>query len=168
MFAGWPAIRLTSSVTRSAGCGHRPKGGRRRTGHAYQGVRPSRKKVQRVCHEINDLVQKLPTFNRPEAVVCQVNQVLRGWTNYFQYGTVSPAYRAVHQHAMHRVRQWLQRKFKLRGRGIRHFPDAHLESILGLFNPTRLRSNFSHAKGVKFWSESRMPEIGPSGSRSGE
>jgi RNA-directed DNA polymerase len=120
----------------------------RRTGGAYPGVRPSRKKVQRVCHQINDLVQKLPPFIRPEALVCQVNQVLRGWTNYFCYGTVSPAYRAVHQHAMHRVRQWLQRKFKLRGRGIRHFPDAHLESVLGLFNPTRLRGNFSHANRV--------------------
>jgi RNA-directed DNA polymerase len=117
-----------------------------RSGRAYQGVRPSRKKVQRVCHEINDLVQRLPTFARPEAVVHQVNQVLRGWTNYFRYGTVSPAYRAVHQHAVHRVRQWLQRKFKLRGRGIRHFPDEHLQHVLGLFNPTTLRSNFSHAK----------------------
>jgi RNA-directed DNA polymerase len=117
----------------------------RRTGGAYPGVRPSRKKVQHVCHEVNDLVRKLPPFIRPEALVQQVNQVLRGWTNYFCYGTVSPAYRAVHQHAIHRVRQWLQRKFKLRGRGIRHFPDAHLQHVLGLFNPTTLRSNFSHA-----------------------
>ena len=119
-----------------------------RTGWAYQGVRPSRSKVQRVCHQINDLVQKLPPFIRPEALVHQVNQVLRGWTNYFCHGTVSQAYRAVHQHTIHRVRQWLQRKFKLRGRGIRHFPDAHLQHGLGLFNPTTLRSNFSHAKRV--------------------
>jgi group II intron reverse transcriptase/maturase len=117
-----------------------------RTGNAYMGVRPSRKKVQGVCHRINDLVRKLPPFIRPEALVHQVNLVLRGWTNYFSYGTVSPAYRAVHQHVIHRVRQWLQRKFKLRGRGIRQFPDARLQHELGLFNPTTLRSNFSHAK----------------------
>lgn len=117
-----------------------------RTGNAYLGVRPSRKKVQGVCHRINDLVRKLPPFIRPEALVHQVNVVLRGWTNYFSYGTVSPAYRAVHQHVIHRVRQWLQRKFKLRGRGIRQFPDARLQHELGLFNPTTLRSNFSHAK----------------------
>ena len=119
-----------------------------RNGHAYQGVRPSRKKVQHVCRQINDLVRKLPPFIRPEALVHQVNQVLRGWTNYFSYGTVSPAYRAVHQHAVHRVRQWLQRKFKLKGRGIRQFPDQHLETVLGLLNPTRLRSNFSRANRV--------------------
>lgn len=147
----------------------------RRSGHAYQGVRPSRKKVQRVCHEINDLVRKLPTFARPEAVVHQVNQVLRGWTNYFSYGTVSPAYRAVHQHAVHRVRQWLQRKFKLRGRGISQFPDEHLQQVLGLFNPTTLRSNFSHANRANSGpraghrGDSRGPrETRPSGSMSGE
>ena len=117
-----------------------------RTGVAYPGVRPSRKKVQRVCHEINHLVRKLPPFIRPEALVHQVNQVLHGWTNYFSYGTVSPAYRAVHQHAICRVRQWLQRKFDLRGQGIRQFPDSRLQHELGLFNPTTLRGNFSHAK----------------------
>jgi RNA-directed DNA polymerase len=119
-----------------------------RTGGAYQGARPSRKKVQQVCHEINDRVKKLPPFIRPEALVCQVNQILRGWTNYFRFGTVSPAYRAVHQHATHRVRQWLQHKFAVAGRGYYHFSDTHLEKVLGLFNPTLLRGSFSYAKRV--------------------
>jgi RNA-directed DNA polymerase len=119
-----------------------------RTGGAYFGARPSRKKVQQVCHEINDRVRKLPLFIRPEAVVCQVNQILRGWTNYFGYGAVSPAYRAVHQHASHRVRQWLQRKFAVSGRGYYHFTGTYLEETLGLLNPTRLHGNFSSAKGV--------------------
>jgi RNA-directed DNA polymerase len=119
-----------------------------RTGGAHPGVCPSRKKVQQVCREITDLVRKLPPFIRPEALVCQVNQVLRGWANYFQYGTVSPAYRAVHQHVRYRVRRWLQRKFADRDRRHSHFSDTYLEQTLGLLNLTRLRSNFSHAKGV--------------------
>ena len=119
-----------------------------RTGGAYAGAKPSRKKVQQVCHQINDRVRRLPTFIRPEALVHQVNLVLRGWTNYFCYGTVSPAYRAVHQHVTHRVRQWLQRKFAVAGRGYYHFPGTYLEDTLGLLNPTRLHSNFSSAKRV--------------------
>ena len=119
-----------------------------RTGGSHLGACPSRKKVQQVCHEVNNRVRKLPLFIRPEAVVCQVNQILRGWTNYFSYGTVSPAYRAVQQHVTHRVRQGLQRKFKIRGRGYYHYPDAYLEHDLGLLNPTRLPGNFSHAKRV--------------------
>lgn len=119
-----------------------------RNGGAYLGARPSRKKVQHVCHEINDRVRRLPPFLRPEALVSQVNQILRGWTNYFGYGTVSPAYRAVHRHATHRVRQWLQRKFAVPGRGYYHFPDTYLENSLGLVNVTRLHGSFSPAKGV--------------------
>jgi hypothetical protein len=32
----------------------------------------------------------------PEALVYQVNQVLRGWANYFGYGTSTPAFHVVH------------------------------------------------------------------------
>ena len=49
-----------------------------------------------VCHRLNELVSKLPTFIRPEALVYQVNQVLRGWANYFCYGTYTPAFKIVH------------------------------------------------------------------------
>jgi hypothetical protein len=42
------------------------------------------------------------------ALVHQFNQVLRGWANYFSYGTITPAYRIVHQHACRRVRRWLR------------------------------------------------------------
>ena len=52
----------------------------------------ARKKVLGVCHRLNELVGKLPTFIRPEALVYQVNQVLRGWANYFCYGTYTPAF----------------------------------------------------------------------------
>ena len=63
-----------------------------RTGGAYLGARPARKKVLGVCHRLNELVGRLPTFIRPEALVYQVNQVLRGWANYFCYGTYTPAF----------------------------------------------------------------------------
>jgi group II intron reverse transcriptase/maturase len=115
-----------------------------RTGGRYMAVRPSRKKVQGVCRQLSELVGKLPPFIRPEALVYQVNQVLRGWANYFRYGTVSPAYRAVNQHAIQRVRRWLMRKFKVRGRGCSQFPDQHLRETLGLLDLTT-RRNLSFA-----------------------
>lgn len=117
-----------------------------RTGGAYIGARPARKKVLGVCHEINDLVSKLPTFIRPEALVYQVNQVLRGWANYFCYGTYTPAYRVVRQHVFRRVRRWLCRKFEMRGQGYRQYPDSYLEHELGLLNLTQLPRRHSWAK----------------------
>lgn len=117
-----------------------------RTGGVYWGARPSKRRVQRICREVSDLTAKLPTFLSPEAIIQPVNQRLRGWANYFSYGTTSPAYRAVHRHAVQRVRHWLQRKFEIRARGCGRFPDKYLEETLGLLNLTKRRSNFSCAK----------------------
>src|SRR5271169_3777046 len=71
-----------------------------RTGGAYLGARPARKKVSGVCRRLNELVRRLPTFIGPEALVHQVNQVLRGWANYFCYGTYISALQLVHRHVV--------------------------------------------------------------------
>ena len=44
----------------------------------------------RTQHFLTLLVGRLPTFIGPEALVRQVNHVLRGWANYFCYGTYTP------------------------------------------------------------------------------
>ena len=118
----------------------------RRTGGSYWGARPSKRRVQRVCREVSDLVGKLPTFLPAEELIRPVNRLPTGWANYFSYGTTSPAYRAVHSHATQRVRRWLQRKFEIRGRGCGRFPAEYLEKTLGLRNLANRRSNFSCAK----------------------
>ena len=108
-----------------------------RTGGAYLGARP-RKKVLGVCQQLNELLGRLPTFIRPEALVYQVNQVLRGWANYFCYGTHTPAFQIVQWHACRRVRRWLRRKFAGDGPGYRQYPDSYLERELGLLNIRKL------------------------------
>ena len=99
-----------------------------------------------VCRQLNELVRKLPTFIRPEALVYQVNQVLRGWANYFCYGTYTPAFHAVHQHVCRRVRRWLRRKFELRGQGCSQYPESDLEREFGLLNIQKLPRRYSWAK----------------------
>jgi hypothetical protein len=123
----------------------------RRTGGAYWDARPSRRKVQRICREVSDLTGRIPPFAEPGVVIQRVNRLLRGWANYFSYGTTSPAYRAVHRHAIDRVRYWLQRKYDVRGRGCGRFPDKHLVETLGLFNLAAKRGSFS-------WANARTPD----------
>ncbi len=118
----------------------------RRTGGAYLGARPARKKVLGVCRQLNELVGKLPPFIRPEALVYQVNQVLRGWANYFCYGTYTSAFSIVNLHVNRRVRQWLCRKFEIKGLGYGKYPDSYLERKLGLLNLTRFQRRHSWAK----------------------
>jgi len=112
-----------------------------RTGGAYWGARPAKKKVQAVCRQLNERAARVPLFAREEALISEVNYVLRGWANYFSYGTLSPAYRVVHRHAVHRVRQWLGRKFKIQGRGYYQFSDQHLTQNLGLLNLLTYRTS---------------------------
>jgi hypothetical protein len=110
------------------------------------GARPSRKKVLGVCHRLNELVGKLPTFIRAEALVFQVNQVLRGWANYFCYGTYTSAFEIVQRHTHRRVRRWLRRKFELKGEGYGQYPDRRLEQELGLLNLRKFSRRHSWAK----------------------
>jgi len=58
--------------------------------------------------------------------------MLVGWANYFCLGPVSKAYRAVDNHARHRLRQWLCAKHKVKGQGTSRFPDEYLDQVLGL------------------------------------
>ena len=74
-------------------------------------------------------------------VVGQLNRTLVGWANYFCLGPVSKAYRAVDQHAVRRLRQWLCIKHKVPLPGTGRFPDQWLYRVLGLVRlPTRTAS----------------------------
>lgn len=107
----------------------------RKDGHWYLGASPSKKSVGR-------LKQKLREQLRPskvgawEEVRDRLNRSLRGWTNYFCYGTRLPAYRAVDNFVAARVRGFLQRRHKVQSRGTRRFSD---DVVFGQLGVLRLR-----------------------------
>ena len=108
-----------------------------KTGRAYLGTRPSRKKVKSLCREISGLTSRRRTLLDAVTIVGQINRQLVGWSNYFCLGPVSKAYAAVDRHVCGRLRQWLCAKHKVPGQGTSRFPDAYLYEELGL---TRLRA----------------------------
>ena len=103
-----------------------------RTGRAYLGTRPSKKKVLRLCRQISEMTSCRWEPLDHEEMVGRLNRVLHGWANYFSRGSVSRAYRAVDRHARERLRQWLCRKHKLSGRGTTRFPLRYVYDRLGL------------------------------------
>jgi group II intron reverse transcriptase/maturase len=112
-----------------------------KTGRAYLGTVPSKKRVNRICDAISSETGRNTTLLDAKTRVGKLNRMLNGWANYFCLGPVSKAYRAVEQHACERLRQWLCAKHKVRGRGFGRFPDAHLHNVLGLVRlSTRTRS----------------------------
>ena len=103
-----------------------------RTGRPYLGVRPSAKRVARLRDEIRELTDCRYLRADVEDRVVRLNRVLRGWSNYFRLGTVSPAYGAVNRHGCHRLRRWLCTKHKVRGGMKTRYPDRFLHEVLGL------------------------------------
>jgi len=102
-----------------------------RTGRPYLGVRPSAKKVSHLRDEIRELTDCRYLRAEVGDVVGRLNLKLRGWSNYFRLGTVSPAYGAVNRHGCHRLRRWLCAKHKVKG-GTKRYPDRFLHEVLGL------------------------------------
>ena len=67
----------------------------------------------------------------------QPHFILRGWSNYFCYGTLSKAYGAIDNYVYDRVARFLKKRCKVSSRGTRKFPGKNVFGELGI---QRLRS----------------------------
>lgn len=103
-----------------------------KTGRAYLGTVPSKKRVQRICRAISDETGRNTTLLDPRTVVTRLNRIMTGWANYFCLGPVSKAYRAVDGHARARLRRWLCSKHKETWPAVKRFPEASLHTVFGL------------------------------------
>jgi RNA-directed DNA polymerase len=116
-----------------------------KTGRAYLGTVPSKKRVIRICETISELTGRDQTLLDQEIVVAKLNRTIIGWANYFCLGPVSTAYRAVEQHARKRLLQWLCAKHKLVWPAAQWFPETSLHEVLGLVCLTKRTRNFPWA-----------------------
>jgi RNA-directed DNA polymerase len=103
-----------------------------KTGRAYIGTVPSKKRVIRICEAISEMTGRDQTLLDQGMVVAKLNRTMIGWANYFCLGPVSKAYRAVERHARKRLRQWLCAKHKEAWPATKRFPEASLHDVLGL------------------------------------
>ena len=118
----------------------------RKTGRAYLGTRPSKRKVQKICRGISESTQRRTTLLEPEIVVRRLNSMLIGWANYFRLGPVGVAYRAIDEHAARRLRHWLCRKYGVQAEKYPRFPDHYLRKELGLVRLASRTRNLPWAK----------------------
>ena len=106
-------------------------------GKWYLGASPSKKSVQRLKTRVGDLLVPSNIDPWPE-VRDELNRSLRGWSNYFGYGSRSKAYRSVDQYVFERVRRFLARRHKVQGRGNRRFTFDVIHRELGVLCLQRL------------------------------
>jgi len=64
---------------------------------------PSDKAMQRVRSRVRDLTVRQRCWVPMEVLVGELNQVLRGWANYFRYGNSARHFHKVREHAMERL-----------------------------------------------------------------
>jgi RNA-directed DNA polymerase len=117
-----------------------------KTGRAYLGTVPSKKRVMRICKAISIETGRTKLPLEPEKVVGTLNRMMNGWANYFCLGPVSKAYRAIERHARRRLRQWLCRKHQVRWPAIHRFSDRYIDQQLGLVRLSQRTASFSWAK----------------------
>jgi RNA-directed DNA polymerase len=103
----------------------------RKDGHWYLGASPSQKAVTRIKEKVGDLLKPGNPGTWWE-VRERLNQVLRGWSAYFSYGTRTQAYRAVDHYVADGVRHFLRRRHKVSSRGTVRFSDDVVFSELGV------------------------------------
>jgi RNA-directed DNA polymerase len=103
----------------------------RTNGHEYFGASPSKKSISKLRQKVGDLL--VPWHVAPWTEVRdRLNRVLRGWSNYFGYGTRLMAYRAVDWYVYNGVRSFLRRRHKLPSRGRTRYSDAVVFGPLGV------------------------------------
>jgi group II intron reverse transcriptase/maturase len=117
-----------------------------RTGRAYLGTVPSKKRVQRICRAVSEETERRTTQLDSATLVGKLNRMMTGWANYFCLGPVSKAYDAVDRHAKKRLRQWLCTKHKVPWPGAQRFPAESLYDVFGLVCLPKRTGSFPRAK----------------------
>jgi RNA-directed DNA polymerase len=107
----------------------------RKDGHAYLAAKPSKKSVRRVKIAVRAVLRPGNQGCWTD-VVARLNRTLRGWANYFSYGTPFMAYRAIDNYVYACSRHFLVRRHKVPTRGTRRFP---AERVFGQLGVLRLR-----------------------------
>lgn len=106
------------------------------TGQRYLAAKPSKKSLQRVKTAVRGVLH--PGNQQPwPHVVGDLNRRLRGWAQYFNYGSRASAYQAVDRYVTARVRHFLRRRHHVPTRGTRRFFDVYGE--LGVLSLGTLR-----------------------------
>jgi RNA-directed DNA polymerase len=106
-------------------------------GKWYLSASPSKKSMQRFKMTIGQLL--VPGNNDPwPKVRDKLNTSLIGWSNYFCYGTLRSAFRAVDRYVYERVRDFLARRHKVAGRGTIRFSCDVVHGEHGLLRLERL------------------------------
>ncbi len=104
-----------------------------KTGKTFPLVRPSKKALKHIRGEIRGLTGRDRLALPEEDTIRQINGVVRGWVGYFYYGHCNQDLLALRLYLEERVRRYLIKRHRKRGRGYKTYPSNYLYDSLGLY-----------------------------------
>jgi RNA-directed DNA polymerase len=110
----------------------------KKDGRWYLGASPSKKAVARIKEKVGQLLVPSNTGTWEEARN-RLNQILRGWSAYFSYGTRVAAYDAVDNYVYESVRHFLRRRHQVPSRGTNRFSIKAVFGELGVLQLSRAK-----------------------------
>jgi RNA-directed DNA polymerase len=82
-----------------------------RSGAYYLGARVSKKAMEKIREQVSEKLDRRRTEPWGE-IRAELNRMLKGWANYFWFGTPGPAFHSLDTHVTERVRNFLRRRHK--------------------------------------------------------
>jgi RNA-directed DNA polymerase len=111
-------------------------------------ARPSKKSIGRLKRKLHEVLVPW-NVGRWEDVAARVNRILVGWSNYFAYGTVYYANRAVDNHLYDCVRHFLRRRHKVKSGGTRLLPTGKSLQEVGIVRLAAVWQSRRHAYALR-------------------
>ena len=84
----------------------------KRTGKGFVHVEPSQKARLKLRHAICEELNHWTRHRSCAESIRRVNQILRGWGQYYHYGNCTHAFSTQQNWVQHRLRRWLWRKYR--------------------------------------------------------
>jgi RNA-directed DNA polymerase len=105
----------------------------------YVPARPSKRSLAQLRASVAEVLN--PAHTDPwRKIVAELNRKLRGWANYFSYGTTWQSYWAADWYVCDRIRGFLPRRHKVPTRGTRRFSEQYIYGNLGVLSLRSLRA----------------------------
>jgi RNA-directed DNA polymerase len=108
------------------------------SGRPYLAAYPAAQSTRRLKAKLRRMVGNHMSWQSEEHLVRDVNRVMRGWLNYFAYGSLWKTYSRLERFLQSRVRGWLVHKHRVGSRGECRYPANHIFDNLGVISPTRV------------------------------
>lgn len=108
-----------------------------RKGTRYLGATPSKKAIAGLRAKVRGHLRRGNQAPWPK-VAGSLNRTLRGWANYFKYGTIQGLRQKLDWYVHERVQAFLRRRHKVSTRGTRQFGMASVFGELGVVSMLRM------------------------------